>query len=237
MKSATLRTRQRRAGLLAFSSSCELTRHGSDVASRRRSTRCNGCASGTPGAAEARQILSVRFFDESVRTLRDVFLRKGFRCCRCVDMHCVSEHQGTMPTVRKDGRHTVHPSVGLRRSHHLHMPDCKFLAQTLVEAARGTSCNSLLFARGLLPRGELQSAHEEHSMVRWPTDSGDVRFRPRGPVSVDESCTDPFAQSTFLGVVLCWERVGGGFDVTLSEPPLQSKHTKSMQSEPNRHSN
>ena len=47
---ATVRTRQRRAGLLAFSSSCELTRHGSDVASRRRSTRCNGCASGTPGS-------------------------------------------------------------------------------------------------------------------------------------------------------------------------------------------
>ena len=87
-----------------------------------------------------------------------------------------------------------------------------------VEAARGTSCNSLLFARGLLPRGELQSAHEEHSMVRWPTDSGDVRFRPRVPFSVDESCTDPFAQSTFLGFVLCWKRVGGGFDATLSEP-------------------
>ena len=98
---ATVRTRQRRAGLLAFSSSCELTRHGSDVASRRRSTRCNGCASGTRGAAEARQILSIRFVDESVRTLLrgtplTAFLRKGFRCCRCVDTHCVSKHQGIM---------------------------------------------------------------------------------------------------------------------------------------------
>ena len=194
---ATVRTRQRRAGLLAFFSSCELTRHGSDVASRRRSTRCNGCASGTLGAAEARQILSIRFVDESVRTILrgaplTAFVTKGFRCCRCVDLHCApSIKVSCQPIVRRDGRHTVHPSVGLRRSHHLHMPDCKFLAQTLVEAARGTSCNSLLVACGLIPRGELQSAHEEHSMVRWPTDSGDVRFRPRVPVSVDESCTDP----------------------------------------------
>ena len=117
---------------------------------------------------------------QSERSLT-AFLRKGFRCCRCVDMHCVSKHQPCQPVVRRDGRHTVHPSVGLRRSHHLHMPDCKFLAQTLVEATRGTSCNSLLFARGLLPGGELQFAHEEHSMTRWPSDSGDVRFRPRVP--------------------------------------------------------
>ena len=186
---ATVRTRQRRAGLL--------TRHASDVASRHRSTRCNVCASGTRGAAEARQILSIRFVDESVRPLLrgtplTAFVRKGFRCCRCVDTHCFpSTKVPCQPVVRRDGRHTVHPSVGLPRSHHLHMPDCKFRAQTLVEAARGTSCNSLLFARGLLPRGELQSAHEEHSMIWWPSDSGDVRFRPRVPVSVDESCTDP----------------------------------------------